>query len=132
MISGRELFLVVEDDPDVLASMVAYLEVCDRRVASAGNAQCALNIVKADDLPDIVITDYRMPGMNGLDLVQELRRRIRPDLPAILLTGEPMLGDIAVSIRPAVRVLEKPQDPDELLEIADAMIAEAAGPPPAK
>ena len=46
----------------------------------------ALAQIEAGDIPDLLVTDFAMPGMNGLTLIKEARRH-RPGLPALLLTG---------------------------------------------
>jgi CheY-like chemotaxis protein len=65
---------------------------------------------------EALITDFSMPGMNGLDLIREMRKR-RPTLPAILLTGH--VGDIAEAelshpTADKIVVLQKPVRPAEL------------------
>lgn len=77
---------------------------------------------------DLLISDFAMPGMNGLTLIQEARRR-RPELPALLLTG---YAD--ASVRLAVEdaatgsttLLRKPVAGTVLAERAAAMLAHAA------
>jgi CheY-like chemotaxis protein len=55
-------------------------------VVEAPSARAALDMLQADRDLDLVVTDYLMPGMNGLDLAKEIRKNI-PDLPIVLATG---------------------------------------------
>ena len=76
-----------------------------------------------------MITDFTMPGMTGLDLIREVRRR-RPTLPTILLTGH--VGDIATApidrtVGSRMIVLQKPVRTGELIDRLAAAIDEAAG-----
>ncbi len=64
--------LVVDDDPAVLRLLTTYLEAGGQRVAVAGNGAEALRIVLAD-APSVVITDWMMPEMDGLELCRAIR-----------------------------------------------------------
>ena len=55
-------------------------------VVEAPSARAALDMLQADRDLDLVVTDYLMPGMNGLDLAKEIRKNI-PDLPIVLANG---------------------------------------------
>jgi signal transduction histidine kinase/CheY-like chemotaxis protein len=78
--------LVVDDDPLVRETMCAALEDFGHKVCAEENAQAALDRLDAGFLPDILLTDLCMPGMNGLALIHAARRH-RPNLLAILATG---------------------------------------------
>ncbi|MBN1426995.1 MAG: response regulator transcription factor [Anaerolineae bacterium] len=86
--------LVVDDDKDVLISIVEILEDSDYTVKAASNGQAALDLI-AKQLPDLVVLDIVMPDMDGL----EVCRRIRADpftskLPVIFLTARGRATDI--------------------------------------
>ncbi|WP_273035580.1 response regulator [Massilia timonae] len=97
--------LVVEDDDFVRASMVSSLEALGHTVRQAPDGEaglCALH----DERPDLLITDYLMPGMTGAELVQRTRAMF-PGLPTIIATGyadmkaiEQVIGDGAVLRKP--------------------------------
>ncbi|RWX78954.1 response regulator [Neorhizobium lilium] len=78
--------LVVDDDALISMSMVDMLEDLGHQVLEASSGAQALEIVKAAERIDLVITDYSMPGMNGAELAMGLRR-IRNDLPVLVATG---------------------------------------------
>jgi DNA-binding NtrC family response regulator len=74
------------DDHEVLARLSCeILEMQGYRAVSAYNAQDALEKFKHDDF-DMLITDFRMEGMNGLELARKVHST-RPDIPVIIVTG---------------------------------------------
>lgn len=82
----RTPHVLVVDDEAALADIIgAYLEASGYRITLANDGWEALALDERDPA-DAVITDFAMPGMNGRDLVADLRRR-RPDLPAIMVSG---------------------------------------------
>jgi signal transduction histidine kinase/ActR/RegA family two-component response regulator len=111
---GRHV-LVVDDDELVREVVVMSLANAGFATAGAEDASRALAYLDQGRAADALITDFSMPGMNGLDLIREVHRR-RPTLPAILLTGH--VGGIAAAPFAAmgdrVTVLQKPVRPAEL------------------
>lgn len=83
---------------------------------TAVDGKTGLRLAIEED-PDVVITDYQMPGMNGMEVLESLRQT-KPSLPIIMLTAH---GDIALTIKSmqagAYDYLEKPIKVDELLKI---------------
>jgi YesN/AraC family two-component response regulator len=65
--------LIVDDDSDVRASLVMLLELDDHMIYEAGGATMALTY--SDEPLDLILVDIYMPGMNGLELAREFRRR---------------------------------------------------------
>jgi signal transduction histidine kinase len=84
---GRKLTILVVDD-DALVSMNTADMLLDlgHCVSEASSGKKALQKLKSNGKFDVVVTDYAMPAMNGLDLATEIRR-INPTLPIILATG---------------------------------------------
>jgi CheY-like chemotaxis protein len=122
--------LVVDDDAMVREVLVGQMEDQGYHVAQAGDGLEALAQLDAGAAVDLLISDFAMPGMNGLTLIQEARRR-RPELPVLLLTG---YAD--ASVRLAVEdaetrntaLLRKPVSGTALAERAAALLAHAAAP----
>jgi two-component system, NtrC family, sensor kinase len=77
--------LLVDDDSLVRASMLVMLQEVGYDVDEAPNAAAALEALR-NSRPDVLVTDFAMPGMNGLALAQ-LARSMHPGLPVILVTG---------------------------------------------
>ncbi|MDO9708585.1 ATP-binding protein [Paracraurococcus lichenis] len=78
--------LLVDDDPLVLASTAALIEDMGHVVVEAGSGAAALERLRGGLAPDLVLTDYAMPGLTGVQLAAEIRR-LRPGLPVLLATG---------------------------------------------
>ncbi len=77
--------MVVDDDPAVRSLLLRMLEKDGFRVLLATDGLNALSAL--ENFPaDIVVSDMSMPGMDGLDLLREVRRR-RPDAKTLLITG---------------------------------------------
>jgi CheY-like chemotaxis protein len=76
----------VDDDPLVAGSTVSLLEDLGHEVVEAHSAREALRLLDVGLAADLLITDYAMPGMTGIELVREVRRN-RPRLPILLATG---------------------------------------------
>lgn len=115
MIAGR--ILLVDDEPDMRLSTAQALELEGFEVEEASDAQSALDRV-GFGFAGIVVTDIRMPGMDGLTLMSRIRE-IDVDIPVILVTGH---GDIQLAVRAmregAYDFVEKPFDGAQLAEIA--------------
>lgn len=108
--------IFVDDDPDIRPLMEQTLELEDIPVACFADGASALQEVHPD-FEGIVLCDYNMPGMDGLDVLQRIRH-IDEDIPVILLTGQ---GDISTAVsamqQGAYDFIEKPFDHEELIEL---------------
>ncbi len=78
--------LVVDDDPLVLTNLVAMLEDLGHKVVETASGPDAIAMLRREQLFQMVITDYAMPGMTGVELINEIMKEF-PDLPVILATG---------------------------------------------
>jgi signal transduction histidine kinase len=78
--------LLVEDDPMVAEGTTAMLEHLGHSVIVAESGSYALELIRAQESVDLVITDHAMPGMTGLQLAQQIREK-NPHLPIVLATG---------------------------------------------
>jgi signal transduction histidine kinase len=105
--------LLVDDDPALLTSLSAALRLREPNaiVDRAESAAAALRHIEAHDY-DAIVTDIKMPGMDGLSLLAELRRKI-PEVPTLLITGHGQ-HDLAVqALRGgAFDFIQKPIDRD--------------------
>jgi signal transduction histidine kinase/CheY-like chemotaxis protein len=82
----RGVLLFVDDDFLISLSTASLLEDLGHTVIKALSGPDALDILRDGRAVDVMITDYAMPGMTGLQLAEEARR-LRPDLPILLATG---------------------------------------------
>lgn len=108
--------LLVDDEAAVRDALAQTLDLADIAVETADGMAAALKAARRS-LPGAVITDMRMPGGDGFELLGALLRE-DADLPVILLTGH---GDVPMAVRAmgagAYDFLEKPADPGRLVDI---------------
>ena len=104
--------LVVDDEVFVRESLVDLLRSEGYRPVSAGKVEDAVKLVEAEPVI-AVITDLKMPGGGGLDLLRELKK-LRRDLPVIVLTGVGTIDDAVTAMKSgAYDFIQKPVNPDE-------------------
>jgi len=90
--------LVVDDNPQNLELLVAYLEEVDCKVSSACEGPEALEMIKSD-APDIILLDVMMPKMSGFEVCRRLKNDpATADIPVIMVTALNELGDIERAI----------------------------------
>lgn len=85
--------LIVDDDPSVLESSSSLLKECGYSVISCESAKDAMAKLQKNRV-DVVLTDIRMPGVSGIELLEEIRS-LNPGIPVILMTAYAEL-DIAI------------------------------------
>jgi len=107
--------LVVDDEKAVRAMFEKYLTMKNFDVVLAANALEALRIQRRQS-PDLVLTDYDMPEMNGVDLMKELHL-LAPGLPVIMMSGAADMRTATDALRDeAFDFLTKPVDSDDLIK----------------
>lgn len=106
----RQIVLLVDDDPLVLASAAGMLEELGHGVVEAGSARQALDRLAEGRPVDLVVTDYGMPGMTGLELAEALRQ-LRPRMPVLIATG---YGEVPAIETAGFARLSKPFGQDAL------------------
>ena len=90
----------------VLVTAGAFLEKAGFQVSRAENGDQALALLDAGERFDALVSDYAMPSLNGLDLIEQARA-VQPNLPALLITGFAEVGSADI-LPEAVAVLCKP------------------------
>jgi len=68
----KDIVLLVDDEPSILKSLNRILEADDRIILTAEDGKQALESIKRNPV-DLILTDYRMPVMDGLDLLYEIK-----------------------------------------------------------
>ncbi|WP_020205649.1 MULTISPECIES: sigma-54-dependent transcriptional regulator [Cupriavidus] len=109
--------LIVEDDPDVRLGCEQALRLEGIATRAAGSAEAALREAGAG-FAGVVVSDIRLPGMDGMALLRALRAR-DATLPVVMVTGH---GDVSLAVQAmkdgAYDFLEKPFSPEQLVEVA--------------
>lgn len=121
MLSQNHLVLIVDDEPINLMMLQKVLRA-KFSVKTAGSGQEALAILKREAV-SLLITDQRMPGMTGTDLMRQ-SRLIDPNMFCILMTAESDMDTLMKAIveSGALRVINKPWDPAKILmQVEDAL-----------
>ncbi len=89
--------LTIEDEAPVRASITAYFTDSGFRVIEADSGRAGLELFRREK-PDLVLTDLRMPGMDGISLVATLKNEC-PDTPVIVVSGTGVLADVIAAVR---------------------------------
>src|SRR5690349_12466326 len=101
--------LVVEDDPDIRKILDLFLTGKGFRVKVADGAQCALDMLSEEPI-DLILSDVRMPGMSGLDLLRHLKEH-DPEIQLVLMSAYSSVKDAVEAIQlGAADYVEKPID----------------------
>ncbi|CAH2599381.1 Histidine kinase [Rhodovastum atsumiense] len=124
--------LVVDDDPLVREMLCASLEDLGYAVQAEADAAAALARLDTGLAVDVLLTDFCMPGTDGLALIREARLR-RPDLPAVLSTG--YAGDSAPpfsggGVPPRCTLLQKPFSLETLRDRLATVLGDGTTRPP--
>ncbi|KAA0577110.1 ATP-binding protein [Azospirillum sp. Sh1] len=114
--------LVVDDDALIAMSTVDMLADLGHTVIEAGSGVEALELLRSGQAVDLLLTDYAMPGMTGVELAQAARA-MAPDLPVLLATGYADLPEGVVADLPR---LAKPYTQNQLAVATAKLLAEMA------
>jgi len=126
MNAPRTSILVVDDDPDLLRLMQIRLTAAGYAVSTAESGERALAQVSVAR-PQLVVTDLRMGGMDGIALFEAIRAG-HPTLPVIMLTAHGTIPDAVSAVQRGVfGYLTKPFDPKALLTEVERALAMAGG-----
>lgn len=113
----RKIFFV-DDEPGIRKAVSRTLSEIDCKVTCFSTAEECLKALMVDDC-GLLITDVSMPGMNGVELLEEINK-LRPQLPVLIVTG---FGDIPMAVRAvkagAIDFIEKPLDENTFLPVVE-------------
>jgi CheY-like chemotaxis protein len=112
--------LIVEDNPITGSSLCLYLQEHGHEAEFVGDGLSALTklSVPGEFLPDVILSDWRMPGMDGGELLERLQQREEwKRIPVALWTAASLDDQITLKKKwDSVRFLPKPYDPKGLLD----------------
>lgn len=111
----KNLILIVDDEPTILDSGKMILEDEGYEVITASNGREAMNVLKKNSI-EIVLTDFKMPGLNGLELIKWIKN-FDPELPVLMITSYVNRSIRGVVCKAgACEFMLKPIDYTELIE----------------
>lgn len=117
--------LVVDDTPAILSLVTTVVQMAKHTPLQAPSAEDALELMGRTPSLDALVTDIRMPGMNGFELAQAVREA-RPDLPILFISGYFDSAEeehLAWMRRPHVSFLPKPFLPGHLMQELSTLLA---------
>lgn len=116
--------LIVDDEPNVRKVLGAMLEQAGFTATPAKSGEEAVALIRAQD-PDLVLTDLKMPGMDGIELLTRIRSDF-PEIPVVLLTAH---GTVEAAVeamkRGAHDFLTKPFEKARVLEVIEKALSQA-------
>ena len=117
--------LVVDDEPDIVKVIGMRLKASNFEVATASDGEEALNKI-SEDKPDLIIADYMMPKINGLQLCRMIKSaeeyKDYKDIPIIMLTARTQIKDISEIMEAgATTYMHKPFKAEALLGIINSL-----------
>jgi PAS domain S-box-containing protein len=117
--------LIIDDDPAIIDATAMFLEIEGFDVHTAVSGDDALTKIEDGLRPDVVVSDYRLPGLNGVEVVRRIRNLAGDDVPTIIMTGDTSAQEISSANLMRCIVLHKPIKSERLISI----IHESCGPP---
>ncbi len=119
--------LVVEDEPSIQELLSVNLKLSGHNVVRAYDAEAAI-LILSENLPDLMLVDWMLPGMSGINMVRRVRSQDRTrDLPIIMLTARGEQHDKILGLESgADDYMTKPFSPRELLARIQALLRRRA------
>ncbi|WP_429819405.1 sigma-54-dependent transcriptional regulator [Ensifer sp. B1-9] len=118
---SRGRVFLVDDDRDLLKAAADWLTISGFSVDTFHRPEEAFQLLARQE-PDVVVTDVRMPGIDGMTLLNSIVRQ-RSDVPVVLITAH---GDVSLAVQAmkqgAEDFLEKPYDAERLLSVLDKAV----------
>jgi CheY-like chemotaxis protein len=125
MTEKNQRVVMIDDDKDMLVLLVARLSRKGLRAKAFTDPHLAIKHIRAQQ-PDLIISDIKMPHLNGFDVCQLIRDcRLTQHIPIILITGVESAKEQAGHLRERmsdVYLLSKPFQPDALIDLVDCAL----------
>ena len=124
--SDRKLVVVIDDDPLVLEGMGGLFRSWGYRLLVAGTDDEALaGVANRDSLPDLIVSDYHLPGgKTGIEVIEGLRRTLSAKIPAFLVSGDTSPELLRQARASGYHLLHKPVDPMTLRAMVSHVLRE--------
>lgn len=123
--AGFSKILIVDDEPGVLNAIQRLLHDECYEVLTASRGMAALELLRQDGPVQLIISDYRMPGINGVELLQQVMQQW-PDTRRVILSAYPDTDNLLAAVNEGRvhRFMVKPWDNDALISIVREMLDE--------
>ena len=110
--------LVIDDDQNIVEMVKVNLEIDGVRVVTANNGKKGIELAEKE-LPDLILMDWMMPGMSGIEAVKVIRKNKRlKKIPVFMLTAKSQINDADEALRAgADNYITKPFDPVDLYKV---------------
>ena len=114
---GVKRILLLDDEKSVLFALKLLLEAIGYSVTDFCSPEEAIEFLRGNDTPQLIICDLRMPKLNGIDVLRETKS-IRPGLPFVLMSAHAGTDEVnEAKALGAFGFLAKPFTPDQLNEL---------------
>ena len=124
-VMDRSRILVVDDDTVIRDGIKRILERGGMEVATSSGGRIALAMMQESDF-DLVVTDLKMPGMNGIEVLKAIKV-LQPEVPVIIITGYSTVDTAVEAMKNgAFDYLAKPFNPDQITEKITKALAQKA------
>jgi CheY-like chemotaxis protein len=117
--------LFIDDDPAIVDATTMLLNICGFQVHSALNGDEAMAHIVNGVHSDIVVSDYRLPGYSGIEVIRRIRQASIDELPTNLITGNTSSREIAKAKLSKCTQLHKPVDTDHLISLIETLTAKS-------
>lgn len=120
----RQRILVIDDEPDVVSYLSAFLEDEGFQVSTAGNGPDGLTLARKQT-PDLITLDITMPGMSGIEVLTTLRRDDHLNsIPVVIITGVTSFDKLTDyrDVRAPEGFMQKPVDLVQLLSTIEGIL----------
>jgi CheY-like chemotaxis protein len=119
--------LLIEDEGGVRLAFSSFLRSHGLDVIAVGTADQALGYVAEGRMPDLIVSDYNLPGkMNGVETIKALRKRLVRDIPAIVVTGDTRQEIVDRITMHRIGMVVKPAQADEILKVVASLLPASA------
>ena len=117
--------MIVDDSPTMLASIESILSANNFSVEAAESGENACKMLTGGSKPDLIITDLNMPGMNGIELIGEIRKMPRCRFTPILMLTTESKQDLRAKAKEvgATGWIVKPVDRNSLMQVVNQVLA---------
>ena len=116
------VILFVDDDPAIVDATCMMLDLANVKAETALDGRQAIEMLESGLRPDMVVSDYRLPGANGVDVVTRARDLGGENLPIVLMTGDTSGKAIDDAKLGNCTVLHKPVDTNRLIDLIESAL----------